>query len=48
MVYYVIKFVSEAHNLQDDTTCDGQIISDGKLFGESQYLSSMKEKTNWY
>ena len=27
MGYYVIEFVSEAYNLQDDTTCDRQIIS---------------------
>ena len=29
MGYYVIKFVSEAYSLQNDTTCDGQIISYG-------------------
>ena len=30
-IYYVIKFFSEAYTLQDDTTCDGQISSDGEL-----------------
>ena len=27
MVYYVVKFVSEAYNLQDDTTSDRQRIT---------------------
>ena len=46
--YYVIKFVSEAYNLQDDTTCDGKNISAGKLVVKAQYLSCMQENTNSY
>ena len=48
MGYYVIKFVSEAYNLQDDTTRDGHIIPAGELVAETQYLRRMKEKANWY
>ena len=29
MGYYVIKFVLKTYTLQDDTTCDRQIISVG-------------------
>ena len=31
MRYYVIKFVSEAYTLQEETTCNGKIISSGEL-----------------
>ena len=48
MGYYVIKFVSEAYTLQEDTTCYIQIMPAGELFFKAQYLSFMKEKTNWY
>ena len=30
--YYVIRSISEAYTLQNNTTIDGQIISDGELF----------------
>ena len=46
MGYCVIKFVSEAYTLQEETTCDGQIISAGELVFKSQYLSCMNGKTN--
>ena len=45
---YLIKFVSEEHILQYDTTCDGQISSAGEIVIDSQYLICMKENTNWY
>ena len=48
MRYYVIRFVSEAHTLQDDTTCAGQTISSGELVVKTQYISCIQEKTNWY
>ena len=32
MGYYVIKFVSDAYTLQENTTCDRKIISAGELF----------------
>ena len=45
---YVIKFLSEACTLQNNTTIDGEVISAGELFVKSQYLYSMQEDTNWY
>ena len=38
MVYYIIKFVSEAYNLQEDTTCDKKISSAGELVVKAHYL----------
>ena len=32
ILYYVIKFVSEAYTLQNSTTIDGKIITVGELF----------------
>ena len=43
--YYVIKFVSEAYNLQEETACNGQIISAGGLVSKAQYLRFMQEKS---
>ena len=43
MGYYVIKFVSEAYTLQEDTICDRQIISSGELVFKAQYLICMQE-----
>ena len=48
MVYYVIKFVSEAYTLQDVTTRDGKIISDNQLVVKAHYLSYIQENINWY
>ena len=48
MGYYVIKFVSEAYTLQEDTKYDGKIISDGELIVKPRYRSCMQENTNWY
>ena len=45
---YVIKFISEAYMLQNNTTIDGQVISAGELVVKSQYICSMQENTNWY
>ena len=42
--YDVIKFVSEAYTLQDDTTCDIQISSFVEIIFKLQYPSCMKEK----
>ena len=38
MGYYVIKFASEAYTLQEETTCNRQIISSGGLVVKAQYL----------
>ena len=46
--YYVIKFISEAYTLQNNTTIHGQIISTGELVVRAQYLLSMQENNNWY
>ena len=46
--YSVIKFVSYAYTLQEDTTCYGQIISSGELVVKAHYLSCTQEDTNWY
>ena len=44
MGYYVIKFVSETYTLQEDTTCEVQIISSGELVVKAQCISCMLEK----
>ena len=46
--YYVIKFVSEAYNLQCDTTWDGKMISAGELVFNAHYLRCVQEKNNYY
>ena len=44
--FYVIKFISEAYTLQNNTEIDGHVISDGELVVKAQYLFSMQENTN--
>ena len=41
-------FTSEEYKLQENTTIDGKIITDGKLVVKALYLCSMKVDTNWY
>ena len=36
--FYVIKFLSEAYTLQNNTKIDGKFISGGGLVDKSQYL----------
>ena len=36
--FYVIKFISEAYTLQNNTTIYGQIITAGELFVKTQYF----------
>ena len=45
---YVIKFISEAYRIQNNTKIDGQFIYDGEIVVKAQYLCSMQERTNWY
>ena len=45
---YVVKFVSEAHTLQEGTKFNGHIILAGKIVVKAQYLRYMQEKNNWY
>ena len=47
-VLYIIKFSSEAYAIQNNTTIDGKVISDGELVFKSQYLFSMQENNNMY
>ena len=36
--FYVIKFISEAYTLQNNTIFDVKLISAGELFVKAQYL----------
>ena len=45
--FYVIKFISEAYTLQDNTTIYGQIITVGKLVAKAQNICYMQVHTNW-
>ena len=46
--YYVVKYVSEAYILHDNTTCNGKISTAEKLVVRCQYIICMKAKTKWY
>ena len=45
---YVIKFISEAYTLQNNTQIDGQVISAGGLVFQAQYICYMQENYSWY
>ena len=45
---YVIKLISEAYKLQNNTIIYGQVISAGELVVKAQYICSMQENTHWY
>ena len=45
---YVIKFISEAYTIHNNTTMDGQIIYAGEFFVKAQYICSMKENPKCY
>ena len=46
--FYVIKLLSEAYTLQNNTTTDGQVIYSDELGFKAQYLCSMQENAIWY
>ena len=46
--FYVIKLLSEAYTLQNNTTIDEKVISAGELVVKAQYLCSVQENTKWY
>ena len=46
--YYVIKFISEAYTMKNNTTIEGKMISSGELVVREQYIFSLQENTNWY
>ena len=40
--FYVIKFLSEAYTLQNNTIIDGQVISASELVVKAQYIFSIQ------
>ena len=48
MGYYVIKFISEAYTLQQETTCHGKIGTAGELVLKLKYIKCMQFNTKWY
>ena len=46
--FYVIQLISEEYRIQNNTTIDGQVISDGELVVKAQYICSVQENTNWF
>ena len=41
-ILYVIRFLSDAYTLKNNTIIDGQVISTGKLVVKAQYLCSVQ------
>ena len=48
MGYYVIKFVSEASTLQEETICDEKISTAGGLVVKVQYINFIQDNTILY
>ena len=46
MGYYVIKFVSEAYKLHEETSYNGKISTSDELFANTKYLNFMQENKN--
>ena len=46
--YYVIKLISEAYTLKNNTTFGGKIITASDLVVKEKYLCSMQDSNNWY
>ena len=46
--YYVIKFISEAYTLQNNTTIDAKIITTGEIVAKGKYTCYMQDSTNCY
>ena len=42
--YYVLKYVSETYNLQEDTTCDGKISMAGELVVKAKCMRCIIRK----
>ena len=47
-IFYVMKFISEAYMLQNNTTVEGKNICAGELGVKAQYIYSIHENSNWY
>ena len=48
MVYYLIKYVSEATPYKGEKMCDRQISTPGELVVKAQYINCMPDNTKWY
>ena len=48
MGYFVIKFMSEAYTLQEDTTCDGKICSSDDLAVKYQHMNFIQYNMKCY
>ena len=48
MGYYVIKFLSKAYALQEETICNRQISTSGQLVVKAQYMNYIQDNTHWY
>ena len=48
MGYYILNYVSDTFTLQEDITTYGKVSRVGEISVQSEYLSSTKEKKNWY
>ena len=48
MGYYMIKYDSDDHRLQEDTTCDGKFSTAGELVVKSQYIICVITKKKCY
>ena len=46
--FYVIKFISEAYTIQNNTTIYINIISAGELVVKAQYICSMQVNSSCY
>ena len=46
--FYVIMFKTGAYKLQENTTIDGKIITDGELVVKVKCLCFMQIDTNWH
>ena len=46
--FYVIPFISETYNLQNNTQIEEKVIYYGELVVKAQYPCYMQENYNWY
>ena len=48
MGYYVVKYVSDAFTLHEDTTSCQQVSNAGEMSVRAENPSCIKAKKNWY
>jgi hypothetical protein len=48
MGYYVVKWLSEAYSLQDDTNGMSGVINTGVMAADALYFNRVKRKPYWY